>query len=603
MNNYLFLFTIGPVQSFIAQARKTQDLYAGSRILSELIFSAYEVANANGIQLIFPKEINKDTSIPNRFLGEIKSKSDAELQGIGNKIEKAARIQFSKLANDALKESKVNFSSIEKAFWQQIEKHLEINWLFHPVEGEGDTAYRKAYTEIETLMGAVKNVRVFEQFDYDLPNENGEAGRKCSLDGERNALIFGKETNPRFSKQGVTSYDIWVNQNEGLSAVSLTKRFYNKSETDAFASTAEIAAKNIISENPGIWSVYRKCFDGKIDDAQLFYKENLTEKYLKKNGYGHVFKKCDTSTLLNCWRAVFQGNEPSSYFALVAFDGDKMGKILSGAAEYFKGSDLKEYQGKVSELLSNYAKKVEDYFKRTNSAAGAVAYTGGDDFLGFVNLEQLFEVMRWLREEFDKQVNSELKKYFQEGINFTFSAGIAVAHYKTPLSMVLDKARQMEKLAKSAKGGDRDAFAISVMKKSGESHQTYYKWDLENGMKHWKAMEELVGYFEEGYCSETFVRNLIREFTTLQDGDGNISDSGMVKLELARLVKRSLTEKGKKTKEKKEEIQRTVENLVISNTKKDGNFKLEILANAISIALFLKRNRKKQSSNQNEKNG
>ena len=29
-NQYLFLFTIGPVQSFIAQARKTRDLYAGS---------------------------------------------------------------------------------------------------------------------------------------------------------------------------------------------------------------------------------------------------------------------------------------------------------------------------------------------------------------------------------------------------------------------------------------------------------------------------------------------------------------------------------------------------------------------------------------------
>jgi len=36
-NQYLFLFTIGPVQSFIAQARKTRDLYAGSAILGEII--------------------------------------------------------------------------------------------------------------------------------------------------------------------------------------------------------------------------------------------------------------------------------------------------------------------------------------------------------------------------------------------------------------------------------------------------------------------------------------------------------------------------------------------------------------------------------------
>ena len=36
MSNYLFLYTIGPVQSFIAQARKTQDLWCGSTLLSEL---------------------------------------------------------------------------------------------------------------------------------------------------------------------------------------------------------------------------------------------------------------------------------------------------------------------------------------------------------------------------------------------------------------------------------------------------------------------------------------------------------------------------------------------------------------------------------------
>ncbi|NTV19455.1 MAG: hypothetical protein HGA83_08510 [Bacteroidales bacterium] len=32
---YLFLFTIGPVQSFIEQARKTRDLYVRSAILLE----------------------------------------------------------------------------------------------------------------------------------------------------------------------------------------------------------------------------------------------------------------------------------------------------------------------------------------------------------------------------------------------------------------------------------------------------------------------------------------------------------------------------------------------------------------------------------------
>ncbi|MBK8563980.1 MAG: type III-B CRISPR-associated protein Cas10/Cmr2 [Saprospiraceae bacterium] len=314
---------------------------------------------------------------------------------------------------------------------------------------------------------------------------------------------------------------------------------------------------------------------------------------MQKNGYEDVLERTDINSLLTCWKEVFEGKPISSYYALVAFDGDQMGKILSGDTNFFKGNDLQNYQGEVSRLLTAFANNVKGFFK--NKDKGAVAYSGGDDFLGFVNLAELFEVMRWLRTEFHKQVSMELSKagYFKDNIDFTFSTGIVIAHYKTPLSIVLDKAREMEKLAKSPKGGDRDAFAISVLKKSGESHETFFRWELAKGLKFWTAIERLVGYFEEGYCSDTFVRNLATEFSSLQDGAGNITDSGMVKLELSRLVKRSMTEKGKQAG-KTAEIQTTVETLMISNKRKEGNFKLELLTEAIGIALFLKINRKKQ---------
>lgn len=591
---HIFLFTVGPVQSFIAQARKTQDLYAGSRILGELIFAASEMAKQHQLEFVFPKEIEKDGSIPNRFLGKISGKSESEMQVIGDLIEKAARDRFKQLAENALVEAK---GEKTKGFYDQIDNHLEINWLFYPIEGEGDEAYRKAYQEIETFMSAVKNVRIFEQFKDDKSNY-GEAGRKCSLDGERNALYFGQGTEGRYAAQGtkLKKGDVRIAPNEGLSAVSLIKRFYEKK--DSFPSTAEVAIMNLTAQNKGIFEIYKVCLGDHVWDAQLCFKENLTEKYLRKNGYEDVLEKCDTTTLLNCWKDVFDGLSTSSYYALVAFDGDRMGKILSGDSDIFKGDNLQEFQGEVSRLLSAFAKMVKEYFK--NKDKGAVAYAGGDDFLGFVNLAELFEVMRWLREEFHKQVNMELSKagYFKDGVDFTFSAGIVIAHYKTPLSIVLDKARKMEKLAKSPKSGDRDAFAISVLKKSGESHETYFRWERAEGLKYWTAMERLVGYFEDGYCSDTFARTLAREFSTLQDRNGNITDSGMVKLELSRLVKRSMTEKGKKAG-KTAEIQNAVEVLMISNKRNEGNFKLKLLTEAINIALFLKRNRKKQQPEKN----
>ncbi|MBK8563979.1 MAG: hypothetical protein IPN76_11715 [Saprospiraceae bacterium] len=246
-NPHLFLFSVGPVQSFIAQARKTQDLYAGSRILGELIYAASVVANRNQIEFVFPKEIEKNGSIPNRFLGKISGKSESEMQDIGDQIEKAAQKRFKELAENALADAKVDSVN---GFYCQIAKHLEINWLFHPISGESDEAYRRAYKEIETLMASVKNVRVFEQFDCNMPTY-GEAGRKCSLDGERNALFFGDGTDGRYALQGkkLKKGDVRIAQNEGLSAVSLTKRFYEKKDT--FASTAEIATMNLTSANKG----------------------------------------------------------------------------------------------------------------------------------------------------------------------------------------------------------------------------------------------------------------------------------------------------------------------------------------------------------------
>lgn len=64
---YLFLFTIGPVQSFIAQARKTHDLFAGSKIISDLIDAAMVTVGKNNV--IFP-DANSDAK-PNRFFAKI----------------------------------------------------------------------------------------------------------------------------------------------------------------------------------------------------------------------------------------------------------------------------------------------------------------------------------------------------------------------------------------------------------------------------------------------------------------------------------------------------------------------------------------------------
>ena len=50
----MLMFTIGPVQSFIEAARKTEDLWMGSYILSYLVAKAMDKIRGEDVELIYP---------------------------------------------------------------------------------------------------------------------------------------------------------------------------------------------------------------------------------------------------------------------------------------------------------------------------------------------------------------------------------------------------------------------------------------------------------------------------------------------------------------------------------------------------------------------
>ena len=69
--NYLFLVNIGPVQGFIASARRTRDLWFGSWLLSELSkAAAQEIVNAGTRNsLIFPAPNDQTLLRPDGRIG------------------------------------------------------------------------------------------------------------------------------------------------------------------------------------------------------------------------------------------------------------------------------------------------------------------------------------------------------------------------------------------------------------------------------------------------------------------------------------------------------------------------------------------------------
>ncbi len=546
---YLFLLTIGPVQAFIAQARKTVDLYAGSKILTELTKTG--IASIGRHKIVFPyakyeteKDWEKVNSLPNRFVAQL-SGTESEINQLGKDTEDAIRAKFKSISENALNDAKI---STFPAFEQQIEQHLDIYWAAI----ELGTDYKETYAKLEQVIGSLKNMRQFQQYTYD---GIGEKGRKCSIDGERNAIIYRE--NPEKKKQFALSSHKTTNykldEGEALSAVSYTKRAY---KAESFPSTASIALMHVhhILKNDGLAKICYKLLSETND--QLFYKENIERKpYLEKT----IRESNDNSSLtpnsiLNChenyWKVAekqgFKSSDKHKYYAVLTFDGDSMGKWLGGANV---NGNLETFHEDFSKHLSAFAKKADEIVKK--EVKGYTVYAGGDDYLGFVNINHLFGVLQELQEAYKTEVSNPLATYRKDGKEITFSAGICIAHYKEPLRLVLQQAHTMMDKAKDI-DDDKNCFGISVIKGSGESLETVWKNEHIGLLK--KITEGLMDREDKDtpYFSDKYIKVLETEFQKLVDEDNKLEkdSSKLLITEIKRTLTRAVNKGSKEEKQK-----------------------------------------------------
>lgn len=605
MKDYLFILTIGPVQSFIAQARKGQDLYAGSQILSRLVKTGIlhfiRQKNAN---VIFPiiNEKEENASLPNRFLGKINlSEDDArqQLSKLGKELKSQIEKEFVSVSQRSLEKiSKRDFSA---DFLEQIERHLDIHWAALPME----VSYKDTYEKLEQLLGSVKNIRPFEQ----LNDGEGEKGRKCALDGENNVLFYPNEKDSPLAKslkkQGAQRvHNSLLNPGEAVSAVSMVKRLYKRNgNNQGFPSVAEIAllkaqeqiqgkkAESCLQDyinlcsgkkefvayclkNGENFSLTPNDFDNLNTnfDYQLIYPENVTDK----NFPNKLQKEYATELAKR-----LKGKLKDKHYALILFDGDNMGSWLSGNNTEHDENELENFHGKLSETLSEYAKSVA----RILEGRGKVIYSGGDDFLGMVNLHYLFDVMRELRTRFFAEVSEKIQQKKSEK-HLTFSAGIVIAHYKTPLSEVLSKVRSME--GKAKKIGNRNAFALAVIKHSGEIQETVFKWDENEsdarGCSNWNDIDTVFTHLQADNFSNKFITTLTRELYSLT-GAGFMKLNNIryaIETETERLIKKAKIDNSTNSEELIESVKRLLKNSV--EDKQSENF-----IHALQIADFMSR--------------
>jgi len=509
---HLFLFTIGPVQSFIAQARKTQDLYAGSKILSLLCQVGIQAAKDNGAErVIFPvvNTSSENASLPNRFIGVYTDSDNSSVKAFAEKVRDAIYVELNSLTSKFI----INSSGISIPLQEvsnEIKDAFEVHWAFEPY-AEG---YLTAYKNLEKRLSAAKNTRIFQQ----LGDGNGEKGRKCNLNGERNVLFYRcneKETykseshlkDLKLYHAAVEIFDFddqsiirlsEVSPGEGLSAISLLKRRtpYNGSSffgINKFPSTTEIALLDVLNlkinsknaSETNEFKAFQRHFADKFDE-ELLYEDNLTTDYYKKLGLSFSKEEEEDIKLSHQkFRGIVEkeiGKKPifNKYYALVVFDGDSMGKWLSGEYLVNPEDNILRFHTFLSEKLSDFAQSIERNCMPANQ--GRVVYAGGDDCLAFISLPNLFCVLQQLPVVFDERVNRPVQENFEIKNNepLTLSAGIAIAHYREPLGDVLDHAKRMEKRIKDSRFG-KNGFGIKILKHSGGQKEAAYKWSDSEG--------------------------------------------------------------------------------------------------------------------------
>jgi CRISPR-associated protein Cmr2 len=541
---HLFLFSIGPVQTFIAEARKTQDLYLGSRFLSYICKYAAETLKDefNG-EIIFP-DINGKGSLPNRFIAEVDADNN-DLKNIGQTIESKVSDKILNIANYIIEIHKLDKP---QNYGNQIKNYFKTYWLFMPwPKGE---KYADVYEKAEKEFAAIKNTRMFSQ----LP----ERGRKCSITGTENALFY-RGDHKRAPQEMVNCKHLeikYIAKGEYLGGVAFFKRsldkWFKKENLDYIASFPSVS---------GIAVMNKVGFD-KVDeirqnyrdwDTQLLFDDNISQLYLDKQGIKtsiNDIRKIKSDLKNN--KILEKESDVSKYYAILVYDGDKMGDWLSGT-NCKDDIDLKEFHKTFTTVMGEFAA----YFKKyIDGKKGITVYAGGDDYLGFINLSYLFEVMNTLVTEFDKQVNNnpKIRLFIKEDETITISAGVAIAHYKSPLQEVLNKARLMEK---KAKDNGRNSFAIATMKHSGELNDTHWKWGDKNNLNTTK-IDSFIQLINTEKVSKTFLKNISEEFRIICKDD-KIDNLKMVRTEIERLLNKSILFKNTSCKITDSEIEKLSE--------------------------------------------
>lgn len=487
MTEQLLIFAFGPVQSFIAEARRSQDLWAGSHILSELGRAALQSLIHTGAKPIYPEP--NATAIPNKLVVLL---PDLSARAHADAARSALELRWAEIAKLARQQAMAWPGLQPDRLWEEIwERQIsdcwECHWAAVPMLSDN---YAESFRNASALLESAKHARPFAQ--------RVEDGRKDSLGGSRSALrLSNLDAQEYWRRVGLSAGGARLRPDgrERLDALGMVKRFgFIRNGSTRIPSVSSIAAASFVARAksvPGSLRAYRQSLERVLSrdrvplledpdwpyDGDLLYAETLTRRRLE-DGYqadGSALTESVLRSLRDAQSTLVAAVDmkPDAYYAIIVLDGDSIGKRIDGCGSATEHSEF-------SACVNRFAAGVADIVQG-NTGFGQLIYAGGDDVIAMAPLSTAVSVARNLAEAFARETNG------------TASAGLAITHHLSPLSSALREARSAENAAKAIEG--KGAVAIHVLKRSGETLRVRSKWgDIE-------ALERVVLAMKSGSVS------------------------------------------------------------------------------------------------------
>ena len=234
--------------------------------------------------------------------------------------------------------------------------------------------------------------------------------------------------------------------------------------------SGHIAARGGRAAQEGFWTDLRS----RMGELNVRDNERLSSVALVKRMFLETGDRALGWRVSPQWPSTLDlaGTNDSSFYAVIAADGDRVGRLVHKVDGDRLGRLVHKVRGEgVGRALARFTKQVGAIIEEHD---GVAVYAGGDDVLALLPVSSALRCAQAMEARYREAFAAESGDD-DLARNATLSAGVAYAHAKMPLGRVIGEAHRL--LGDVAKDGNgRDSLAVAVLKPGGRHSQWVTTW-------------------------------------------------------------------------------------------------------------------------------